>query len=135
MTVQHSILVVEDSPTVQQMIKIFLDKAGYTVRACTSTEAALEILRTSNVDLVLCDIVIESKEAKTGYHILKHIRAVPRLKHIPVFMMTDQRSAENAKVTAHRLGANGFLPKPFKMEQLDKIIKKSLSTSPVVQKT
>lgn len=123
---KQNILVIEDSLTVLKMIKTYLQKVGYLVQTCVSTEEAYKILKYSKVNFVLCDIVIESKEAQTGYHILKFIKGLPRLKHIPVFMMTDRRNLENAKATALRLGADGFLEKPFKMEALEGIIKKSL---------
>ena len=124
---QKSILIIEDSTTVLKMIKKYFEMAGYLVQACASTEEAYKILNNAKIDLVICDIVIESKTAQTGYHILKYVKKSSDLKHIPVFLMTDRRNTANASATALRLGACAFLEKPFKMEELEEMVKKSLS--------
>lgn len=121
------ILVVEDSPTIRQMVKTFLEDEGYSVQLCSKMEDAVAILNSSKIDLVLSDVIIESKDAKTGYHILKHIRNTPNIKNIPVIIMTDRRGSDTAEGTAKRLGASAFLKKPFKMNELAKLLRSLMS--------
>lgn len=123
----RKILVVEDSPTIQQVVKTFLEDEGYSVHICSKMEDAVAILNQSKIDLVLSDVIIESKDAKTGYHILKHIRSTPELAHIPVIIMTDRRGSDTAKGTAQRLGADAFLKKPFKMNELVELLRSLMS--------
>ena len=125
------ILLVEDSITIQEIVKTHLEETGYKVHTTKSMEGALEILNSKSIDLVLSDVMIESKGAQTGYHILKHIKNTSNLKNIPVIIMTDRRGSETAQVTAKRLGAYGFLKKPFKMTELSRILKKALQEAAV----
>ncbi len=115
---KHNILVVEDSSTLLEMLKRSLEKAGYCVQTAETPGEAWKILTTSNIDLVVSDILLGSKEAQTGYHLLRRIKGSPELEHISVILMSDKRKEEKAKMTAKRMGAVDFLKKPFKMDDL-----------------
>jgi CheY-like chemotaxis protein len=123
----RNILVVEDSPTIQQMLKTFLEEEGFSVHMCSKMEDAVDILNRTRIDIVLSDVIIESKDAKTGYHILKYIRNTPELRNIPVIIMTNRRGSDTAAGTARRLGANAFLKKPFKMNELTQLLASVMS--------
>jgi DNA-binding response OmpR family regulator len=120
---QKTILVVEDSPTISEMIKVYLENAGFATRTCKSPEVALEILGEDKIDLVLTDIMLESKNALTGYHLLKQIKNSKSLKSIPVIVMTENRSFKRARMTAEHLGAINVMRKPLKMDVLIKDIR------------
>jgi CheY-like chemotaxis protein len=122
----HEMLVVEDSLSVCALIKTHLEKAGHVVHTASSDEGAISVLEAKKIDFVLCDILIESKGAKTGYHVLKYIKQSPKLSQVPVVIMTQKRDAGTAKTTAERLGSNGFLHKPFEMKELDEVIQQLL---------
>jgi CheY-like chemotaxis protein len=122
-----NILVVEDSPTIQQVVRTFLEDEGYSVQMCSKMEDAVAILNSTKIDLVLSDVIIESKDAKTGYHILKHIKNTPDIKNIPVIIMTDRRGSDTAEGTARRLGASAFLKKPFKITELRQLLTSLMS--------
>jgi DNA-binding NtrC family response regulator len=124
---QKTILVVEDSPTISQMVKTYLENAGYATRTSKSLEGALEILGKTRIDLVITDIMLESRNALTGYHLLKQIKNSKKIESIPVIVMTDKRDFKRAQRTAERLGAIKVLRKPLDMEALINDIRDYLS--------
>jgi len=132
MKTKHELLIVEDSVSVREMIKMHLERLGYLVHATGCPEEAFAILKGHDIDLVVCDIIIESTDI-TGYHVLKRVKQTERLAHIPVVMMTERRDAEIARATAEGLGANGFLHKPFSMRDLEATIKRLLRPLPAAE--
>jgi chemotaxis protein histidine kinase CheA/FixJ family two-component response regulator len=105
-----TILLVDDSITVRQTLSLTLQKAGYqVVQAKDGEEAIAQLQRQSNIQLVICDIEMPRLN---GFEFLKYRQQEPRLRAIPVVMLTS-RSGEKHRVIATELGAQGYMTKPY----------------------
>jgi class 3 adenylate cyclase len=103
------ILAVDDDALNRDMLMRRLDKLGYEVVEAANGREALAKLKDGNFDLVLLDIVMPDLD---GFQALEYIKADPRLKHIPVIMLTALDDVEST-VRCIEAGAEDFVPKPF----------------------
>ncbi|MFC3150970.1 response regulator [Litoribrevibacter euphylliae] len=104
------ILVVDDCSTMRWTLINILQDAGYTnVHESVDGHAALELLRTRDIDLVISDWKMPNMN---GLDLLKQIRSTQKLANIPVLMLTSESSKEQI-IDAIKSGANGYLFKPF----------------------
>ena len=106
------ILVVDDEPSMRDMLRIVLRRDGYDVVVAQNGREAIAILERERVDLLLSDIRMADM---TGVDVLRAAKEVNR--EIVAFMMTAFASTETA-VEAMRLGAVDYLTKPFSMDEL-----------------
>ena len=83
-----ALLLVEDDPFLSSLLKNRLQKEGFEVILATDGEQALELLKTSNVNLVLLDIILPKK---TGFEVLQEIQNNPelRVKELPVIIISN----------------------------------------------
>lgn len=107
-----TVLVAEDNPELREALVDTLELGGYQVLATDSAEAALEKLRTAQVDLLLSDINMGRMD---GHELLSQVRAVH--PWLPVILITAFGSV-GSSVRAMRDGAADYLLKPFKPEDL-----------------
>ena len=114
------ILVVDDDQSLREFLEIFLAKDGFRVVTAGDGEEALKILDRLPVDLVLADIRMPKVD---GLTFLKNIRE-KGLK-LPVIIITAYASLDSA-VQAKREGAFDYVAKPFKLDDLRRLIKKAL---------
>ncbi len=103
------ILVVDDEPAILRFVKSSLTLAGYDVVATTSGEEALQLTRSEGPDIILLDIFMAPV---SGFDVLAELRTFSR---IPVIVFTAR---SHVAKQAFELGANGFLTKPFKLDEL-----------------
>lgn len=123
----NTILIIDDSPTILQLLKLSLEKeADFKIYTAQSPDDALDTLASQNINLVICDIMLKSPNAKSGYHLLRRIKASPEYAHIPVILMSGTRTNRMAQTTAHHLGADAFLKKPFQNEELIACVRRAL---------
>ena len=108
----HSILVVDDEPNYQIVLSELLKDEGYEVFTADSAEAALPLLRTTDLDLVLTDMKMPGMD---GIEFLKKIKEFD--PELPVILITAYAEVERA-VEAMHLGAFTYLAKPFSNRQL-----------------
>lgn len=108
----HSILVVDDEPNYQIVLSELLKDEGYEVFTADSAEAALPLLRTTDLDLVLTDMKMPGMD---GIEFLKKIKEFD--VELPVILITAYAEVERA-VEAMHLGAFTYLAKPFSNRQL-----------------
>lgn len=115
------ILVVDDDLEMVEICRLFLNKAGYEILCARSGEEALQsIIQHGNVKVVLSDLKMPGMD---GITLLKKARKVrPEIQFV---IMTAFGSIKNA-VKAIKLGAFGYIPKPFKKDELLRTIKKAL---------
>ena len=102
------ILIVDDEPINQRMLSYSLRKAGYTVSVAVNGQAALDMIQTSEVDLVILDI---SMPVMDGISLLRLIRKDPVSEKLPVIILTASGDEEEIAV-AEQIGVSGFLTKP-----------------------
>ncbi len=119
-----SILVVDDDRAVREMAALALEKAGHAVRSAASVAEAIAQLSLGPVDLVLSDIYMPGED---GLSLLSRLREG---KNPPqVFLMTARGTVETATVAA-RLGAAGYLAKPFDVTVLVARVQRALAPRP-----
>ena len=116
------ILVVDDEPSMREMLRIVLRRDGYEVIIAENGRDAIEQLRKSHVDLLLSDIKMPDV---TGVEVLRAAKDINR--DIVAFMMTAYASASTA-VEAMRLGAVDYFTKPFSMDELRLKIRQHVET-------
>ncbi len=119
-----TILVVEDSPTMRQLISFAMKRIpNSTVIEATDGVDALKKLSAEKVDLILADI---NMPVMDGLKLLSLLRSNPSYKDIPVIIITTE-GAEEDKNRALSLGANAYLPKPIQTQELIKLVNKFLN--------
>jgi adenylate cyclase len=108
-----TVLAVDDQDANLRLLDAILTFRGYRVIPVTSGEAALEVLRTEPVDLVLLDILMPGID---GYEVCRRIRADEATAYLPVVMLTA--SGEQQRIDALEAGADDFATKPFDRSEL-----------------
>ena len=110
-----SILAVDDSPSMRQMVSFTLQSAGYDVVMANDGVEALEIAEKSpDINLVLTDVNMPNMD---GITLVKHLRNLEDYKFKPILVLTTESSTEK-KMMGKAAGATGWIVKPFDPEQL-----------------
>jgi|SoiMethySBSTD1v2_1073268.scaffolds.fasta_scaffold00409_29 two-component system, NtrC family, response regulator PilR len=121
------ILVVDDEPSMRDMLRIVLRRDGYEVIAAHDGREALAVLGRERIDLLLSDIRMADV---SGVEVLRAAKETNR--DIIAFMMTAFASTETA-VEAMRLGAVDYFTKPFSMDELRLKVRQQLEASRLKQ--
>jgi two-component system, cell cycle response regulator len=103
------LLVVDDNSLNRIMLSRYINKLGYQANLAENGRQALEQLQGKSFDLVLLDVEMPEMD---GYQVLEQMRATPRLRDIPVIMISAVEELESV-VRCIELGAQDYLPKPF----------------------
>ena len=119
------ILIVDDFATMRRIIKNLLRDLGFTnTHEADDGLTALPLLQTGNFDFLVTDW---NMPGMTGYDLLKTVRADPKLKDLPILMVTAEAKREQI-VAAAQAGVNGYIVKPFTTavlkEKIDKIFER-----------
>jgi two-component system, chemotaxis family, chemotaxis protein CheY len=117
-----TIMTVDDSSSIRQMVGFTLKEAGYEVIEAKDGLDALEKLKAQSVDLMLVDLNMPNMN---GISLIKEVRADAGNKFIPIVMLTTE-SQEVKKNEGRAAGATGWIVKPFKQDQLIAVVKKVL---------
>jgi two-component system chemotaxis response regulator CheY len=117
-----SILAVDDSPSMRQMVAFTLKGAGYDVIEAKDGAEALALAKANKVHLVLSDVNMPTMD---GLTLVRELRALPAYKFVPLLLLTTESSPEK-KAEGKAAGATGWLVKPFNPEQLLGTIRKVL---------
>ena len=104
-----SLLVVDDNSMNRIMLSRYITKLGYQATLAEDGRQALDKLQGEPFDLVLLDVQMPEMD---GYQVLEHLKADPRLRDIPVIMISAVEELESV-VRCIELGAQDYLPKPF----------------------
>jgi two-component system, chemotaxis family, chemotaxis protein CheY len=116
-----TILTVDDSASVRQMVKFTLVEAGYAVIEAVDGQDALVKLA-SPVHLVITDLNMPNLD---GIGLIRSVRANPSCKGLPIIMLTTE-SQESRKQEGKAAGATGWIVKPFTTQQLLAVVKRVL---------
>jgi two-component system chemotaxis response regulator CheY len=126
---ESDVLVVDDSAAIRKILQRVLRQTGMAIRTIFEAgdgEEALAVLRTERPALILSDINMPHMD---GLQLLAAIRAVPEWRHLPVVMITTEGG--EAKVgEAVRLGAAGYVRKPFTADQIKEKLTGILEPAP-----
>jgi two-component system chemotaxis response regulator CheY len=114
------VLVVDDSETVRQVLQLTLSNAGFGVIEAEDGDDALNKLASAPVvDMLITDLNMPNMD---GLELIRRIRADKAHRFTPIVMLTTE-SSEEKKRAGREAGASGWIVKPFKPEQLLKVVK------------
>jgi len=111
--VRGSVLVVDDEPTIAEVVSRYLARAGYEVRTAGDGVLALRLVADSQPDLVVLDLMLPGLN---GLEVMRRIRAIDR-DHVAIILLTA-RGEESDRVVGLRLGADDYIVKPFSPAEL-----------------
>ncbi len=117
-----TILAVDDSASMRQMVAFTLKGAGHTVTDAADGQQALNIAKTQSFDLVLTDINMPIMD---GITLTKELRALPAYRFTPILVLTTEAGMDK-KQQGRAAGATGWLVKPFNPDQLLATVRKVL---------
>jgi len=120
---QASILVVEDDPGIQDMLKYSLSAEGYTLHPAYTVKEGWEIIENKAIDLVLLDWMLPDN---SGIDLLHRIRKYHSM--LPVIMVTAKTEEED-KILGLDIGADDYVTKPFSVRELNARIQALLRRS------
>ena len=115
-----TILCVDDSASIRQMVKMTLTGAGYAVIQANDGADGLEKARQSAVQLVVTDL---NMPVMNGIGLIKELRKLPTYKGVPIIFLTTE-SDPAMKAEAKSAGATAWITKPFQQEQLVGVVRK-----------
>jgi two-component system, chemotaxis family, chemotaxis protein CheY len=119
----HTVLAVDDSPSIRTLVSHVLAQAGFNVVLAEDGLDALAHAREKPFDLVLTDINMPNLD---GIGLIKELRELPTYKFVPLLVLTTESGTE-MKMRGKAAGATGWIVKPFEPEQLVATIRKVLS--------
>lgn len=109
-----TIMIVDDSASMRQVVGIALKGAGYTVLEGRDGQDALTKLTGQKVHLIISDVNMPNMD---GISFVKAVKQLPSYKFTPIIMLTTE-SDESKKREGQAAGAKAWVVKPFKPEQL-----------------
>ena len=102
----YTILTADDEAEIRDILRLYLEQAGYTVLEAENGMQALELLKKEHIDLVLLDIMMPGID---GYRTLKNIRET---SNIPVILISA-KTGDSDKILGLDIGADDYITKPF----------------------
>lgn len=115
-----TILTVDDSPSIRQMLTFVLETNGYRVLQASDGVEGLEVAKTNKVDVVLTD---QNMPKMDGLSLIRELRALPAYEKTPIVMLTTESSLA-MKEQGRGAGATGWMVKPFDPDRLVEMLKK-----------
>ncbi len=103
------ILLIEDEPNITEALRFILLRDGFAVDTHADGSTALEAIRARAPDMVILDVMLPNR---SGFDILRDLRAEAPLRALPVLMLTA-RGQKRDRELAERYGASRFMTKPF----------------------
>jgi two-component system chemotaxis response regulator CheY len=119
-----TILAVDDSGSLRQMVAFSLKAAGYDVVSAVDGQDGLNKAKEKTVDLVLTD---QNMPIMDGLTLIKNLRALGSYKTVPILMLTTE-SSDEMKAKGKAAGANGWLVKPFDPKRLIEVVQKVIGS-------
>jgi len=121
-----SILIVDDEQSYRQLLSLVFESAGHTLRTAMNGREALQLLQLEPADVIISDVKMPDMD---GIEMLRSVRET--LPDVGVILMTAFASVETAR-EAFKLGADDFIQKPFDVEELKLIVKKTLEKQALI---
>ena len=111
MAERQRVLIADDDPLIQRLVRTHLDRAGYRVLTAADGEAALDVAAADQPDLIVLDLMLPKLD---GFEVCKRIR---EFSLVPVVMLTA-RGEQVDKLRGFEAGADDYLTKPFSPPEL-----------------
>lgn len=120
---EQQILIVDDDPNISKLVRLYLEKEGFSVTEAARGDTALEVFAATSPSLVLLDVMLPGID---GLQVLKEIRKASKT---PVIMLTAKDETFD-KVLGLELGADDYITKPFETKELVARVKAVLRRAP-----
>jgi len=118
--IMKRILTIDDSKTMRDMLMLTLSNNGFEVLQAVDGLDGLDVLGRETVDVVITDINMPKLD---GYGVIQHMRERPEYDDLPILVLTTESDQEK-KERARKLGATGFIIKPFNPTGLVNVLRK-----------
>jgi two-component system chemotaxis response regulator CheY len=115
-----TIMIIDDSTSLRQVVNIALKSAGYTVVQAENGQDALDKLKSVSPNLILCDV---NMPVMDGISFVKELKSLPEYKFTPVIMLTTE-AGEEKRLEGQMAGAKAWLVKPFRPDVVLKAVQK-----------
>ena len=120
-----SILAVDDSPSMRQLVSMTLQRAGHDVHLAEDGVDAMRVAAELDVDLVITDVHMPNLD---GISLIKKLRGMAAYKYKPILVLTTESSSD-MKMRGKEAGATGWIVKPFNADALLKVLDRVLETA------
>lgn len=120
---RRTILVADDQPEILALVRMLLEWEDYAVVETSDGEQCLAQARAIKPDLILSDVRMPNM---TGLEVLEQLQADPDLRGIPVIMLSVITTLPQVR-TALQKGAVAYLPKPFEMREMARLVNRVLT--------
>ena len=117
-----TVLAIDDTPSVLDVIRLFLETRGFVVRTETDAKKGVALAQAGGIDLVLLDIIMPEMD---GYQVWDLLKADERTKEIPVIMLTAQAILTHTPKD-FLFGLYGYVAKPFSRDQLLSVVSNAM---------
>jgi two-component system chemotaxis response regulator CheY len=123
MIMTKTVLTVDDSRTMRDMLMIALSGAGYSVVQAEDGVHGLEVLEGTTPDVIITDINMPRMD---GFGFIENVRSDKRLRAVPILVLTTE-SDQAKKDRARTAGATGWIVKPFDPAKLNDAVRRVTS--------
>lgn len=117
-----NILIVDDSPSIRQMVEVTLKSTQHNVTTAKDGQEALDMCNRQLYDFVLTD---QNMPRMDGITLIKSLRALATYRKVPIIVLTTE-SGDAMKAQGRAAGATGWMVKPFDPSKLLDVVKKVL---------
>jgi DNA-binding response OmpR family regulator len=107
----NKVLLVDDDPSIIEVLKLYFEKEEYQVVTCMQGDKAFAVFNTSKPDIIILDLFFPRK---TAYEICREIR---KTSDVPIIMLTARTDTLD-KIIGLELGADDYIPKPFEPKEV-----------------
>jgi CheY-like chemotaxis protein len=115
---QRKVLVIEDSQVIQRLIEVCLRPAGFDVAMRSDGPSGLEAALEMDADVIVLDVGLPGMD---GWEVLSHLRSDSRTEDTKVLVLTAH-AQDQTRARAEDSGASAFLTKPFRPDELRRIV-------------
>jgi CheY-like chemotaxis protein len=115
---QRRVLVIEDSQVIQRLIEVCLRPAGFEVEMRSDGPSGLEAALEMDADVIVLDVGLPGMD---GWEVLSHLRSDVRTEETKVLVLTAH-AQDQTRARAEDSGASAFLTKPFRPDELRRIV-------------
>jgi two-component system, OmpR family, response regulator len=119
------VVLVEDETNIAEAIRFLLGREGWRVETLANGNAAVDVIRKGRPDLVMLDVMLPGK---SGFEILRELRADTDLADMPILMLTARGQARDRE-KAEGAGVSRFMTKPFSNEEMLNAVRELTATA------
>jgi two-component system alkaline phosphatase synthesis response regulator PhoP len=128
---KKSVLVIEDTKSVRQILAAMLLEEGYEVITAIDGRDGLEMAKRERPSLVILDVMLPEMN---GYELCCHLKFDEEYEHIPIILLTARRK-EADRLKAEQTSADAYITKPFERDTLMREVRRLLDRQPARQKS